>query len=394
MKNPKFVLRKDTGTLQLTYSNKGKWFRVNSHVKCNPENWNEEKQIKLPEKTYYKENMVLSGMLKRLKDIIYEFKLKTGNSPATDYVYREYQKPLFDIINDKNVYDSYVIWMEDKKTKIKDIRHYNTLKNNLQEHFRNLLFSEVNDDFKNKLIRSYIKKGLNNYTIIKRLKCLKAFLNDMYIRKILKNDDFKNWKFIELITPEKPVVCLSKVELNKVKKYKCKNERDQYYLDLFLIGCGTGLRYSDLIRLQKENIKTIDKKKFICININKTGEEIRIPLNNLSNRILKKYDYNIIKKSNQKINENLKKIFKETKYFNEIITMTSRSGNKINIIKDNKYNLLTFHASRRTFITICISNGVTSDSIMKWSGHKDLDVFYKYVKKGLTEMKQMKDLFK
>ncbi|NQZ44655.1 MAG: hypothetical protein HRT65_10120 [Flavobacteriaceae bacterium] len=85
-----------------------------------------------------------------------------------------------------------------------------------------------------------------------------------------------------------------------------KNQRLERVRDLFIFGCATGMRYSNYSKVRKvdvENdlIKVIDGK-----NNEKTLE---IPLNDLSNFILKKYDYQLPKISNQKFNDYLKELF-------------------------------------------------------------------------------------
>ena len=66
-KNPKFILRPDTGTLQLQYSYKGEWFRMNSHVKAEKSEWDEASQrLKGGRK---EDNIIISTMLRKLKTL-------------------------------------------------------------------------------------------------------------------------------------------------------------------------------------------------------------------------------------------------------------------------------------------------------------------------------------
>ncbi len=45
-----------------------------------------------------------------------------------------------------------------------------------------------------------------------------------------------------------------------------------------------------------------------------------------------------------------------------------------------KYEFITTHIARKTFVTLSIENGILPDVIMKITGHKSYDVFKKYEK--------------
>ena len=405
VKNPKFVIRKDRGTLQLNYSNKQKLFRVDSGIKTTAENWDEVNQrIKGNDKQTVQDNITLQSMLNRLKQIITDYKYKTGEKPSTEFVFKEYFKEHNEIVKQKELYSCYSEWFEQKKSLIKDARHFKTILIILEKYKGYYTLDEINESFKNKLVNEWLKKGLNNYTIQSRLKCFKVFMNDMNKQSKTDNINHKNWINKDYSIPEKPVVCLTEVELYKLIEYQfpeivkwidkngtiqnIKGNTLSYYRDLYVLGSSTGLRWSDLIRLKENNIISVNGNKFISMIINKTGKTIRIPLNEISESILEKYNYKILYRSNQKINEHLKIIFKEIG-INDLVDLSFRSGNKVVNKSVPRYELLSFHSSRRTFVTLLISQGVTPDSIRKWTGHRSLEVFYNYVNAGTTEMEQM-----
>jgi integrase len=417
-RNPKFIIRPDTGSLQLQYSNKGNWFRVNSHIKATHSIWNEDTQ-QLLGKDYLKDNIILSSMLKRLTDIIFDYKVKIGGKPSVEHLRNEYFKSENELSKDKSIIEYYSKWIEDKKLLIKDVRHYTTLLNNLNNFSiiknKQFRFSDLDHEWKNQFLQYYASLNLSNTTLLKRIKCFKVFLNDMVIQKICTNTTYKEWKFTDYKTIKKTtIVCLTvkefetlrSIEFKGLMNYYDENNNEvvvradklQYYADLYILGSACGLRYSDLIRLKPSNIVgNIHSENpvgiYIVTDIEKTDDErVRIPLNNISNGILEKYNYTIKYRSNQKINDNLKLIFRILK-FNDIITYKVRYGNKTLTYNVQKWRLLTMHSSRKTFITHCISNGITVDNIMKWSNHKDLKVFYDYVSMGMAEEEQMQKLF-
>ncbi|MBL0282280.1 MAG: hypothetical protein IPQ11_18360 [Bacteroidetes bacterium] len=75
--------------------------------------------------------------------------------------------------------------------------------------------------------------------------------------------------------------------------------------DLFLVGCYTGLRFSDFSILEPKNFKG----GMIEITQTKTGDSIMIPIHTVVHSILKKYDGKLpVAISNQKTNNHLKEI--------------------------------------------------------------------------------------
>jgi integrase len=59
--------------------------------------------------------------------------------------------------------------------------------------------------------------------------------------------------------------------------------------DLFLIGCFTGLRFSDFIRIEPENITEEGGAKYIEMLTKETSQRVVIPLKPIVTEILTKY---------------------------------------------------------------------------------------------------------
>jgi hypothetical protein len=45
-----------------------------------------------------------------------------------------------------------------------------------------------------------------------------------------------------------------------------------------------------------------------------------------------------------------------------------------------KYEMITSHTGRRTYITLCLEQGIRLDYLMSTTGHKKLDTMKKYTK--------------
>ena len=95
--------------------------------------------------------------------------------------------------------------------------------------------------------------------------------------------------------------------------------------DLFLIGCCTGLRFSDLSLLSSDNIDNVES--VITIKTVKTGRTVVIPFGNaIVRQILQKYDNELPRvPSNQKFNDYIKEIAKKAE-INEPILLQRTKG--------------------------------------------------------------------
>ncbi|MBK8586830.1 MAG: tyrosine-type recombinase/integrase [Bacteroidetes bacterium] len=101
--------------------------------------------------------------------------------------------------------------------------------------------------------------------------------------------------------------------------------------DLFVIGCWTGLRFSDFTKLRKDNIA----KGIISIRTQKTDQALMIPIHPMVMEIFKKYtvsDEIILPRAitNQNMNDYLKVIGQKQNWIKRLLSHQSRhsSGQK------------------------------------------------------------------
>ena len=148
--------------------------------------------------------------------------------------------------------------------------------------------------------------------------------------------------------------------------------------DAFCLGCFTGQRYSDIFNLEWSDIKN----GTWYLQTKKTKDMIEIPLNDYALEILKKYKGKlrpIEPLSNVKMNENLK-ILAEKAEFNELHRMVSYKGNQRSETIEKKYNLISTHTARRTFVTLSLEKGMRPETVMEITGHKDYKTLKRYIK--------------
>lgn len=255
---------------------------------------------------------------------------------------------------------------------------YNHLRNfSSSKHYR-LEFDSINSSFYNKFF-SYLAEECEhtNNTISKYIKVLKTLLNYATEEGHNKNLEFRKFGAKE---EEGEVIFLTWKELNKLYSMRIKNESLAQVRDVFCFGCFTGLRYSDIYNLKKSNIKG----EFISLNTIKTKEGNKIPLNDYAKTILAKYREMPGEKalpviSNQKMNEYLKELGKLAEFDEEITLVHFRGGERIETTLP-KYQVLTTHIARKTFITTALKLKMQTEVIMSITGHKDHKTFKKYYK--------------
>jgi len=160
--------------------------------------------------------------------------------------------------------------------------------------------------------------------------------------------------------------------------------------DIFVFGCTTGLRYSDLMSLKKTNIVLSNNQASLVLFTQKTNTEIKIPLPNYLLDIVHKYKrkagkYILPRLSSTNINLQIKKLVKAAGWNYLFPKHLSRKGDMKEIKTQQGgtwrfYQHITAHTMRRTAITILLVMGVSETMVRKISGHAPgSKEFYKYV---------------
>ncbi len=222
-----------------------------------------------------------------------------------------------------------------------------------------------------KLISATIE---DNY-FAKIVTVLKTFLNWAFERDYVKDQTYRKFKASER---ETEVICLTPSEFLTLYNYEFKSKRLSRVRDVFIFGCTTGLRFSDLSSLERSHIQG----DFIMKNIQKTQDNNTIPLTKYAKEILSKYQNTVYETlprvSAQKFNRYLKECC-EKAGINAPTTITRFSGSKRKHNTFPKYELITSHTARKTFATISLLNGVPERVVRNITGHKKEENFKRYV---------------
>ena len=128
-------------------------------------------------------------------------------------------------------------------------------------------------------------------------------------------------------------IYLTTIEIKEISNLDLKtNLKLDRVRDMFIIGCYTGLRFSDIVNIKPEHIND----GMIEITQVKTKEKVTIPIRPEVERLLSKYNNSLHKISNQKFNEYLYEVVKKCKGLEIEITKNAIQGGKQIIIKKPK----------------------------------------------------------
>jgi hypothetical protein len=146
--------------------------------------------------------------------------------------------------------------------------------------------------------------------------------------------------------------------------------------DLFLCEVFTGQRFSDINSVINRNNIIGDNLSFIQ---QKTKLKVYIPLyddlKNLIDKMLKKYPNGIKICSNQHFNRQLKEICKDI-LLKKTHSWQTYHGNEIVNHEKPRWELVTSHIGRRSFCNFSLRKKISPKSIMRVTGHLNLNQFY------------------
>lgn len=154
---------------------------------------------------------------------------------------------------------------------------------------------------------------------------------------------------------ERKIKYLLDEERQKVESLTCKSKAMKRVRDMFLLSCYTGLRYSDVVRINKRNRYCNNGQIWIKADTKKTGKEYNIPLLPQAEKILEEYDWNL------------------SICYDSVLSQIDKIGKLIG-------KKLTFHMARHTFATWALSNGVRIEVVSKILTHTDITTTQIYAK--------------
>lgn len=341
MPNATFVLKEPNTTedtlLYLIFRYDHNRLKYYTGIKLHPDYWNPKEQ-KARDIRKFSKSAEINATLKNLSTGVeneYRRLINDKIIPTNEKL----KSKLDEILLKKEIKDNkdFIGFIEDYiKTTNKrpnTIKQYNTAHSRLKEYrdFKRkpILFEDIDlnfyEDFTTYLTKEK-KYGINTIGTI--FKNIKVFMSEAFERGLTNNNQFRSKKFKKTSEVSESVY-LTKEEIHTLYNLDLSNNpRLDRVRDLFIIGCYTGLRFSDLSQIKDENL--IENNTKLKITTQKTDQVVIIPLHRYIKEIIKKYDgVPPTALSNQKMNEYLKEMGQKAELNNEVVLTFTKAGKKV-----------------------------------------------------------------
>lgn len=269
---------------------------------------------------------------------------------------------------------------------------YKTILNKLMgfERFKRkkYLIKQVDLNFRSDFIQ-YLseEEKINDNTIGRYISFVKTIVYDARKNGYSLNSQILDFKGFAV---KPPIVTLSLKEIEEIKNHGFETDRLNTARDWLVIGCYTGQRVSDLLRMNSEMIEIINGYEFIVLEQVKTGKLIQIPVHPEVKKILKSRNnhfpatFGKTPQSNSTIfNKLIKEVCRIAK-INEIVegNLNNPETGRREKGRYKKWLLVSSHICRRSFATNFYALAkYPTPLLMNVTGHSTESMFLNYIGK-------------
>lgn len=241
-----------------------------------------------------------------------------------------------------------------------------------------LKLRNIDNEFIYDLIGLMKKRKMASNSIDLYLKALKCFLTWCFDNKMIDNNNhikvkFKNKKV------ENDIIYLESHELKKFRELEVTGEFEMVK-DMFILGCYTGLSHIELARLNSYHIK---EGKYISIHRRKTNIPCKIPLMPHAEHIIEKYTRHpkdtLFEKMSLTRYNHIVRILAKRARMRHMVVVYFQSLGEIKEKYVHKWELVSSHTARRTFICNALIQNVQPSIIISITGHVDISSLKPYV---------------
>ena len=269
-----------------------------------------------------------------------------------------------------------------------------TIKNRITLFKKGLKLSQINDEFRDEFTDYMQNEKYSSSTIVKDLKYIKTVCKELS-KKAKVSLEVLNWEFIHekqsFVFPT-----FSFKELEQIKNTIYPNDYLDNAKDWLIIGCYTGARVSDLLEFNSKNIIDDNLLQFTQKKIEHQtadADEVIYLLPEIISILEKRNGEFPRKISDQKFNKYIKEVCKIAGIDNLIKGGKIGEGNKKEIGIFPKYELVTSHIMRRTFVTL-YTGIIEKDLLKTQTGHRTDEMINHYDKtEKIDKAKQVRQKF-
>lgn len=170
-------------------------------------------------------------------------------------------------------------------------------------------------------------------------------------------------------------ISLSPAELDKIYKQHIPNKTRDIARDWFIIDCYLGLRVVDIQLLDAKNFE----KDRVTIANEKTDTKVVIPLRPEVKAIFKKWKGLPPAISNMEISRSMKELCELLKFNDTVLYFLTKGGKRKDFYM-KKWEMVSCHTARRTFITNLLNAGVPDNQVMQLAGIRKHATLLRYKK--------------
>ncbi len=220
----------------------------------------------------------------------------------------------------------------------------------------------------NGLQQNYVSKVISN---------LKLVLNEATEDKVNTKTDYQS-KRIKAPRVETTQIYLNEEELDRLYAVPCTDERDEGR-DLYILMSFTGPRISDLYKFGKSTFFIEDDVEYFSFHMQKTKHSVHIPVHPYVKAIMEKYNWQLPKRSRQRITDHVKAVA-QLAHIDQMIEVVTYPGSVMTITSVPKWTQIKPHTARRSLACNMLLAGVPEHIVMSVGGWKTSKSFQPYVR--------------
>jgi hypothetical protein len=352
--------------------NRCKW---STGLKIDPDQWDEKKER--PKRTfgYYP---VFKAHLDKWEQITIEtyHDLTLTHIPSKSELVDSVRSRFHSTTLLVNVIKDYA---ETKKGKTKTGFEYLS---NIIESFRPYSkLDEIDTDWFNKFKQHLYDKDQQVSTAMSYITKIKTVMQYAFEMKLTKNVAFKSTMAMDVVHASTKVF-LTEEEIDRIASVDLP-EKLKIYRDAFIVSCYTGTRHSDISKINKTNF-VIGPDPYFRIVSQKTSDSVSIPAHSIVLDIMRRVGWQIPNLWSPDFNAAVKTICRLAKIEQDVVETKWPGGIRVDTVK-KKYQMISVHTGRRSFVCNAIIAGIPHTTVMHCGGWKTYQAFSKYLKLSSTD---------